>query len=89
MVQLWQKTDAEYVDGPLEFIESQANAKLIIDPAAASFKAEMLKRAIWHVDADNGLNEGIRIASMILNQRFVRFCRQTTQKTIQEMQTYP
>jgi hypothetical protein len=30
----------------------------------------------------------IRITSMVLNQRLVRFCRQTTQKTIQEMQTY-
>ena len=59
-----------------------------IDPSAASFKAEMTKRGIWHVDADNDVNEGIRIASMVLNQRLVRFCRQTVTKTIQEMQTY-
>jgi hypothetical protein len=25
---------------------------------------------------------------MVLNQRMVRFCRQATQKTVQEMQTY-
>ena len=48
----------------------------------------MLKRGIWHVDADNEVSEGIRMTSMVLNQRLVRFCRQTTQKTIQEMQTY-
>jgi phage terminase large subunit len=61
---------------------------VIIDPSAASFKAEMLKRGIWHADADNEVDEGIRKTSMVLNQRLVRFCRQTTQKTIQEMQTY-
>ena len=61
---------------------------MIIDPSAASFKAEMLKRGIWHVDADNEVNEGIRITSMVLNQRLARFCRQNTPKTIQEMQTY-
>jgi phage terminase large subunit len=55
---------------------------------AASFKTEMRKRGIWHVDADNEVNDGIRIASMVLNQKIVRFCRQTTEKTIQEMQTY-
>lgn len=61
---------------------------MIIDPSAASFKAEMMKRGIWYVDADNDVNDGIRIASMALNQRLVRFCRQTVQKTVQEMQTY-
>jgi PBSX family phage terminase large subunit len=87
-VQMRQKTDAEYVDDLVEFIGPKNDAKVIVDPSAASFKAEMLKRGPWHVDADNDVNEGIRIASMILNQRLVRFCRQTTQMTIQEMQTY-
>src|ERR1019366_8350439 len=86
--QLRQKTDAEYADDLAEFIGPQRNAKVIIDPSAASFKAEMTKRGIWHADADNDVNEGIRIVSMVLNQRMARFCRQTTQNTIQEMQTY-
>jgi len=72
-VQMRQKTDAEYVDDLVEFIGPQNDAKVLVDPSAASFKAEMLKRGIWHVDADNDVNEGIRIASMILNQRLVRF----------------
>jgi len=72
----------------VEFIGPQNVAKVIIDPSAASFKAEMVKRGIWHVDADDDVNDGIRIASMVLNQRMVRFCRQTVPKTIQEMQTY-
>jgi phage terminase large subunit len=87
-VEMRQKTDAEYADDLAEFIGTRGGAKVIIDPSAASFKAEMLKRGIWHADADNEVDEGIRKTSMVLNQRLVRFCRQTTQKTIQEMQTY-
>ncbi len=87
-VEMRQKTDAEYADDLIKFIGPQNDAKVIIDPSAASFKAEMMKRGIWFVDADNDVNEGIRIAAMVLNQRLVRSCRQTVQKTIQEMQTY-
>jgi PBSX family phage terminase large subunit len=83
-----QKTDAEYADDLLNFIGPQRDAKVIVDPSAASFRAEMTKRGIWHVDADNDVNEGIRISSMVLNQGLVRFCRQTAPKTIQEMQSY-
>jgi hypothetical protein len=83
-----QKTDAEYVEDLLAFMGPQRDAKVIIDPSAASFKVEMLKRGIWHCDAENEVNEGIRLVSMILNQKLVRFCRQTTKKTVQEMQTY-
>jgi hypothetical protein len=61
---------------------------VIVDPSAASFKAELTKRGIWRVDADNEVNDGIRLASMVLNQRLVRFCRQTTSRTVQELQTY-
>jgi PBSX family phage terminase large subunit len=87
-VEMRQKTDAEYADDLVEFIGPGDGAKVLIDPSAASFKAEMYKRGIWNVDADNEVSEGIRIASMVLNQRLVRFCRQTAPKTIQEMQTY-
>ena len=83
-----QKTDAEYVEDLVAFIGPENNAKVIVDPSAASFKAEMLKRGIWYADAENDVNEGIRMVSMMLNQKLVRFCRQTTKKTAQEMQTY-
>jgi len=88
VAEMRQKTDAEYVDDLVAFIGPENNAMVIVDPAAASFKAEMFKRGIWQADADNDVNEGIRITSMVLNQRLVRFCRQTTTKTVQEMQTY-
>ena len=73
-----QKTDAEYADDLVTIIGPYNDAKVIVDPSAASFKAEMTKHGIWHGDADNEVNEGIRIVSMMLNQKLVRFCRQTT-----------
>jgi PBSX family phage terminase large subunit len=87
-VEMRQKTDAEYADDLVTIIGPYNDAKVIVDPSAASFKAEMTKHGIWHGDADNEVNEGIRIVSMMLNQKLVRFCRQTAPKTIQEMQTY-
>lgn len=87
-IEMRQKTDAEYADDLLEFIGLRSAAKVIIDPSAASFKAEMTKRGIWHVDAEDDVNEGIRVTSMVLNQKLVRFCRQTAPKTIQEIQAY-
>ncbi len=87
-VEMRQKTDAEYAEDLAQFIGPVNNAKVIIDPSAASFKAEMLKRGIWYANADDDVNEGMRITSMVLNQRLVRFCRQTTPQTIQQMQTY-
>ncbi len=87
-VEMRQKTDAEYADDLLKFIGNKLDAKVIIDPSAASFKAEMTHRGIWHRDADDDVSEGIKITSMVLNERLVKFCRQTTPKTIQQMQTY-
>lgn len=88
VAEMKQKTDAEYADDLIEFMGPLKDAKVVVDPSAASFKAEVLKRGIWHADADNDVNDGIRIVAMVLNQGMVRFCRQTVQKTIQEMQTY-
>jgi len=83
-----QKTDAEYAEDLVQFIGPDRNAKVIVDPSAASFKAELLKRSIWYQDADNDVSDGIRMTSMALNQRMIKFCRETTTRTVQEMQSY-
>ena len=61
---------------------------VIIDPSAASFKTELIRRGMWIADADNEVSEGIRVTSMLLNQKLIRFCRETTPRTVQEMQSY-
>jgi phage terminase large subunit len=87
-VEMRQKTDAEYADDLVEFIGPSRNAKVIIDPSAASFKAEMTKRGIWHVDADNDVLEGIKRSAMVLNKRMVKICRDSNPNGIKETQTY-
>ena len=83
-----QKTDAEYADDLVQFIGADRHATVIIDPSAASFKTELVRRGIFHVDAKNDVSDGIRMTSMLLNQRKIKFCRETTTKTVQEMQSY-
>ena len=87
-VHMCQKTDAEYADDLVAFIGAGLRAKVIIDPSAASFKAEMTKRGIWHVDADNEVLEGIKKTSIVLNKRMVRIRRDKNEHGIKEMQTY-
>jgi len=83
-----QKTDAEYASDLVEFIGLGRGAMVIIDPSAASFKTELIRRGMWIADADNEVSEGIRVTSMLLNQKLIRFCRETTPRTVQEMQSY-
>jgi hypothetical protein len=47
-VEMRQKTDAEHADDLAQFIGPNNDAKVIVDPSATSFKAEMLKRGIWY-----------------------------------------
>jgi PBSX family phage terminase large subunit len=98
--QMRQKTDSEYAEDLERFIGPELNAKVIVDPSAASFKAELMKRGIWKIDADNTVDEGIRRVSMMLNKRLVKICRGTPGDVgnngiyqgcphgVQEMQTY-
>lgn len=88
-VEGWQKTDAEYADDLVQWIgPNDRGTRVIIDPSAASFKVELNRRGVWNTDADDDVNEGIRNTSMLLNQRLIRFCRETTRKTVQEIQSY-
>lgn len=51
------KNRCEYADDLVKFIGPRNAPKVIIDPSAASFKAEMTKRGIWRVDAEDDVNE--------------------------------
>ena len=60
------KTDAEYVTALLEWLGSQQVKAVIVDPSAASFKAELRKRGFRVRDADNDVLNGIRLTSKLL-----------------------
>ena len=61
-----QKTDSEYVDDLKKWLDGIEPVKIIVDPAAASFIAELKKRGYTVKKAKNDVLDGIRfVASML------------------------
>jgi PBSX family phage terminase large subunit len=87
-----QKTDGELADDLEKFIKESncpEDPKIIVDPSAASFKAELLRRGMWVVDADNDVMEhGIRNTASFLHQKKIRFQRERCVKSPGEFQSY-
>lgn len=68
-----QKTDSEYVDDFIEWLDGAKIKAAIVDPSAASFIAEMRKRKIKVVKAKNDVEDGIRVVGTLLNQNKIVF----------------
>jgi PBSX family phage terminase large subunit len=83
-----QKTDSEYAEDLKKFLYGKNIKAIILDPSAASFKAELFKSGFKDVvDARNDVLDGIRyLASMLSNGTFRigKNCR----NTIKEMCSY-
>jgi PBSX family phage terminase large subunit len=87
-----QKTDAEYAEDLAAFIrKSNCNQppRILIDPSAASFKAELNRRGgLWVTDANNEVLDGIRRTASALKQKKIRFHRGRCPVSIREHQGY-
>ena len=70
-----QKTDAEYADDMIEFIENTPYKCVIVDPSAASFITELMRRGIKVMKADNDVLDGIRKVAMLLQLGELLFSR--------------
>jgi PBSX family phage terminase large subunit len=88
-IEVQQKTDGQYAGDLIAFRDKHApqGAQVIVDPSAASFKAEMTLRGIWHTDADNDVENGIRKVSSLLAQRKIRIHKRCKMTRL-EIQTY-
>jgi PBSX family phage terminase large subunit len=86
-----QKTDAQYADDLVKFIGKERDARdwpgIILDPSAASFRAELLSRGLYCIDANNEVDDGIRRVSTMLERRLIRIHRRC-RETIREMTSY-
>lgn len=83
-----QKTGSQYLSDLQQFLKDYApSAQCIIDPSAASFKAEMNQKGIWYCDAVNDVLEGIRTVSTLLGKKKIRIHERCV-KLISELQTY-
>jgi hypothetical protein len=86
--QMRQKTDAEYGDDMEKFVDGDHSVQIIMDPSAASFKAELKKRKFWVTDANNEVMEGIKRTTACLAKGIVRIHRENCKPLIQDMEVY-
>ena len=85
-----QKTDQQYADEIEAFIarESQAIEAIILDPSAASFKAEMRSRGYRVKDADNDVVVGIRVTASAFQQKKLLINKRNCPNLIGELGGY-
>lgn len=83
-----QKTDSEYADDFINFINGYHISHIYIDPSAASFKQELRRRGISNLfDADNDVMPGIRFVSQLLLDGTLKICSQCV-NLIKEFHNY-
>ena len=83
-----QKTDAEYADDLADFLGGDREVQIIVDPSAASFKAELRNRGFRTVDAVNAVREGISTTATLIGNRQVRAERNRCPALQREIQSY-
>ena len=77
---LKQKTDKEYADDLIEWLGNTDVDGIIVDPAAASFIAELRQRGFTIKKAKNDVLDGIRYVASLLTGRKIAFslsCKDT------------
>ncbi len=82
-----QKTDAEYADNLESWLSGTDINAVIVDPAAASFIAELKKRGFRVIKAKNDVADGIRLVATKLNLLKIVFSN-ICQNTIKEFASY-
>ncbi len=82
-----QKTDTEYADDLKKWLNGIKPVKIIIDPSAASFIAELKKRGYSIKKAKNDVLDGIRFVASLLNEEKISF-HESCVNTIKEFASY-
>ena len=86
--EMHQKTDKQYGDDLIKFIGSDYPIAIILDPSAASFKAEMRNRGYIMKDADNEVMDGIRMTSTLIAQRKIKIVKAKCPRTLGDIASY-
>lgn len=81
-----QKTDQEYADDLMSFM-GENWCSVIVDPSAASFIAELRRRGVYVIPADNDVPDGIRKTASLIARRSILICEDCP-CLIGEMGTY-
>lgn len=68
-----QKTDFEYSSDLKDFVKDYKIKYVILDPSAASFKAQLIKDGFKVIPAKNSVLDGIRLVATLLTQLKILF----------------
>lgn len=82
-----QKTDTEFADDLKEWLGGIKPVKIVIDPSAASFIAELKKRGYSIKKAKNDVLDGIRLVGSVLNEEKIMI-HESCVNTIMEFASY-
>ncbi len=82
-----QKTDTEYADDLEKWLDGIKPVKIVIDPSAASFIAELKKRGYSIKKAKNDVLDGIRYVASLLNEGKI-VIHESCKNTIKEFTSY-
>lgn len=82
-----QKTDAEYADDLENWLDGIKPEKIVVDPSAASFIAELKKRGYRIRKAQNAVLDGIRFVGSCLNRKQIAI-HESCEHTIKEFASY-
>lgn len=82
-----QKTDSEYADDLADFLNGRQIEMIVLDPSAASFKAELKRRGYYVKKAKNDVENGIRFVGTCLISRKIQFM-DCCKNTIKEFASY-
>ncbi len=82
-----QKTDAEYAADLKEWLDGEKIKAVIVDPAAASFIAELRKQGFVVIKAKNDVLDGIRFVATLLSLNLIAFYENCV-NTRKEFATY-
>ncbi len=83
-----QKTDAEYAKDLQAFLGGDRNVQVIVDPSAASFKAELRSRGFRVLDAKNEVREGLATTAVLIGSRRLRAERDRCPALLREVHSY-
>lgn len=82
-----QKTDVEYSDDLKEFTKGYKIKYVILDPSAASFKAQLIKDKFKVLPAKNSVLDGIRLVATLLTELKI-FFDESCEDTFKEFNSY-
>ena len=82
-----QKDDSAYADDLVKFIGAEYPDFIIIDPSAASFKTTVRGKGFRVKNANNEVNDGIRVTAMMMTKGLLKFSEKCINLK-REMQSY-